>query len=145
MRRHSRLPKKLGRIEIIPLIDIMFFLLASFMLVSLTMVKMRTIKMDLPTATQAKREFKPDIINVQVDRQGGVYIESNHLTLLELQDYLRERLKANAQLPVFISGDRQASHGDVINVLDVVRRSGIEKVSFSIGPPAPGQGADVHP
>lgn len=145
MRRRSRLPKKLGRIEIIPLIDIMFFLLASFMLVSLTMVKMRTIKMDLPTATQAKREFKPDIINVQVARQGDVYIESNHLTLLELQDYLRERLKANAQLPVFISGDRQASHGDVINVLDVVRRSGIEKVSFSIGPPAPGQGADAHP
>ncbi len=132
MRRGSRLPHKKGRIEIIPLIDIMFFLLASFMLVSLTMVKMRTIKMDLPTATQAQRDFKPDIINVQVDRQGDIYIEKEHLNLLQLQDYLHDRLKKNPEVPVYISGDRLATHGDIINILDLVRRCGIQKVSFSI-------------
>ena len=58
----SKLPSEHteARIEIVPLIDIMFFLLASFMLVSLTMAKQQTIKVSLPTATTAKPDFKPD-------------------------------------------------------------------------------------
>ena len=50
----------------------MFFLLASFMMASLTMIRMQSIKMDLPTATAASRDFKPDIINVAVDKKGDI-------------------------------------------------------------------------
>ncbi|MBA4148707.1 MAG: biopolymer transporter ExbD [Verrucomicrobia bacterium] len=132
----SPLPQKKARIEIIPLIDIMFFLLASFMMVSVTMVRMQSIKMDLPTATQAQRDFKPDIINIAVDKIGDIYIEKERRSFTELQQYLSDRMAANTNLPVYISGDKEASHGAVINVLDLVRRSGVQKVSFAIASPA---------
>ena len=135
----SPLPHKKARIEIIPLIDIMFFLLASFMMVSLTMIKMQSIKMDLPTATQASRDFKPDIVNIAADKLGDVYIEKTKKSYAELHSYLTNRFHANTNIPVYISGDKEATHGAVIYVLDLVRRAGIQKVSFAISPPAPGK------
>jgi biopolymer transport protein ExbD len=134
MKIGSPLPHKKSRIEIIPLIDIMFFLLASFMMVSLTMIKMQSIKMDLPTATQAKRDFKPEIINIAVDKLGDLYIEKERKTMVEVFGYLTNRFNQNTNIPVYISGDKDATHGMVINVLDMVRRAGIQKVSFAITP-----------
>lgn len=135
MRIGSPLPHKKARIEIIPLIDIMFFLLASFMMVSLTMIRMQSIKMDLPTATQAQRDFKPDIVNVAVDKIGQIYIEKTQYTPTELYAYLTNKLNVNTNIPVYISGDKDATHGMVINVLDLVRKAGIQRVSFAITPP----------
>jgi len=134
MKIGSPLPHKKARIEIIPLIDIMFFLLASFMMASLTMVRLQSIKMDLPTATTATRDFKPDIVNVSVDRAGDIYIEKKPVTLIELNAYLSNKLRLNTNVPVYISGDKDATHGAVIRVLDLVRRAGIQKVSFAISP-----------
>ncbi len=132
MKIGSPLVHKKARIEIIPLIDIMFFLLASFMMVSLTMIRMQSIKMDLPTATQAKRDFKPEIINLAVDKLGEVWIDKEKRTLPEVFSYLTNKFNLNTNLPVYISGDREATHGSVITVLDLVRRAGIQKVSFAI-------------
>ncbi|MBK9138227.1 MAG: biopolymer transporter ExbD [Verrucomicrobia bacterium] len=137
MKIGSPTPHKKARIEIIPLIDIMFFLLASFMMVSITMVKMQSIKMDLPTATQARRDFKPEIINIAVDKTGECYIEKQRKSQQEVYEYLTNRLHTSAastNLPVYISGDKNATHGAVIAVLDLVRRAGIQKVSFAITP-----------
>lgn len=133
------MPHKKARIEIVPLIDIMFFLLASFMMVSLTMVKLQSIKMDLPTATQASRDFKPEIVNISVDKHGDLYIEKERKTLVEAHDYLVKRVAEKKDIPVYISGDKAASHGAVINVLDMVRRAGVEKVSFAIAPAEGGE------
>lgn len=136
MKMGSPLPHKKARIEIIPLIDIMFFLLASFMMVSLTMIKMQAIKMDLPTATQAERQFKPEIINIQVDKVGDIYLEKERRTTAELFGYLTNKVNVNTNIPVYISGDKEATHGSVISVLDLVRKAGIQKVSFAITVPA---------
>jgi biopolymer transport protein ExbD len=134
MKIGSPLPHKKARIEIIPLIDIMFFLLASFMMVSLTMIRMQSIKMDLPTATAASRDFKPDILNIQVDKIGDMYIDKTQVNIVMLHSVLSNRFRANTNLPVYISGDKDATHGSVIRVLDLVRREGIQKVSFAITP-----------
>jgi biopolymer transport protein ExbD len=115
----------------------MFFLLASFMMVSLTMIKMQSIKMDLPTATQASRDFKPEIVNIQVDKLGDLYIEKERRSLAEVFNYLTNKVSSNTNLPVYISGDRDATHGTVIGVLDLVRKAGIQKVSFAITLPPP--------
>ncbi len=138
MKIGSPFPHKKARIEIIPLIDIMFFLLASFMLASLSMIRLQSIKMDLPTATVAKRDFKPDIINVGVDKAGNVYIDKKPVSLVELQSFLSNKFKINTNVPVYISGDKDATHGTIIGVLDVVRRQGIQKVSFAIAPASSG-------
>lgn len=136
MKISSPLLERKARIEIIPLIDIMFFLLAAFMLASLTLIRLKSIKMDLPTATQATRDFKPDIVNIAVDRQGNIYVEKRLVSTVELRAYLSNKFHLNTNLPVYISGDRRATHGDVIRVLDLVRREGIQKVSFAISPAA---------
>lgn len=134
MKIGSPFPHKKARIEIIPLIDIMFFLLASFMLASLSMIRLQSIKMDLPTAAVAKRDFKPDIVNVGVDKVGNVFIDKQPVSQVELQSYLSNKFRVNTNVPVYISGDKDATHGTVIGVLDVVRSVGIQKVSFAIAP-----------
>jgi biopolymer transport protein ExbD len=136
MKIDSPFPHRKARIEIIPLIDIMFFLLASFMLASLSMIRLQSIKMDLPTATMATRDFKPDIVNIAVDKVGDVYIDKKPLNVLELGSYLSNKFVLNTNLSVYISGDKDATHGSVIRVLDTVRREGIQKVSFAISPQA---------
>ncbi len=134
MKIGSPFPHKKARIEIIPLIDIMFFLLASFMLASLSMIRLQSIKMDLPTATVANRDFKPDIVNIAVRKDGQLFLEKKEVNLVDLQTFLSNRFRVNTNVPVYISGDKDATHGMIIGVLDMVRRTGIQKVSFAIAP-----------
>jgi biopolymer transport protein ExbD len=123
-----------ARIEIIPLIDIMFFLLASFMLVSLSMVNLKSVKVNLPTATAATVENKKGIVDISVDKAGAVFLDKRPVGENELVSGLSVAQRADPNLRVFISGDRDARHGQVIHVLDLVRRAGIDKVAFEIRP-----------
>ena len=142
------MPLKLGpkqpseseaRIEIIPLIDIMFFLLASFMLVSLSMVNLKSVKVNLPTATRATLETKNDFASISVDKDGAVYLDKQPLGSNELVLRLNAWHHTNENLRVFISGDQDVRYGAVIHVLDVVRSTGIQKVAFEIREPTPAQ------
>jgi biopolymer transport protein ExbD len=129
----SKLPQENeARIEIIPLIDIMFFLLASFMLVSLSMVNLKSVKVNLPTATTATIDTKNDFVSISVDKSGGAYFNKQPIGLNELAQRLSAVHQTNENVRVFISGDQDARHGDVIHVLDAVRSAGIEKVAFEI-------------
>jgi biopolymer transport protein ExbD len=135
----SRLPvENEARIEIIPLIDIMFFLLAAFMLVSLSMVNSRNIKVNLPTATAATPETKKNLINIAIDKAGIPYVDGKPLGHNELAANLAALQQTNPAPRVFVSGDRDARHGDVIRVLDLVRSTGIENVAFEIREPSGG-------
>jgi biopolymer transport protein ExbD len=135
MRIGSPFPHKKARIEIIPLIDIMFFLLASFMLASLSMMRLQSIKMDLPTATVASKA-KVDIVNLNVKKNGDVYVDKDYISMVDLRRFLSNKVSANTNLPVYIKGDKEATHGMVISVLDLVKQEGVEKVSFAIAPPS---------
>jgi biopolymer transport protein ExbD len=132
MRIRSPVPRKKSRIEIIPLIDIMFFLLASFMMVSLQMQKVQTVKASLPTATLARPNVKPDMVNISVDKFGRVAVDKKEMSLLELQGFLTNKFQANTNIPVYITGHKEASHGTMIFVLDFVKRTGIQKVAFAV-------------
>ena len=129
----SKLPQDHeARIEIIPLIDIMFFLLAAFMLVSLSMVNLKSVKVNLPTATSAAAYTRKDFVNVSIDRAGAIFFDQQPVGPNELVARLAASQRTNENTRVFISGDREARHGDVIHVLDLVRSTGIEKVAFEI-------------
>ena len=123
---------KKARIEIIPLIDIMFFLLAAFMLVSLSMVNLKGVKVDLPTATTATPETQNNLVSISVDKGGLAYLDGEPVGDNELVLALSSLHKTNLTARVFISGDQDARHGDVVRVLDLVRATGIEKVAFEI-------------
>ena len=132
MKIRSPLPHKETRLEIIPLIDIMFFLLASFMMVSLQMQKVRTLKASLPTATLATSTSKPDMVNVTVDRLGQVFVEDKPIAFSGLFTLLTNRYSLNTNLPVYITGTKDATHGSVIYVLDFVKRAGIRRVAIAV-------------
>ena len=134
MQLASPVPHKKARIEIIPLIDIMFFLLAAFMLASLSMLRLQSVRMDLPSASTAKQDFKPDLVNIGVGKGGEIYLEREQVNLAQLHAFLAEKVRHNTNVPVYISGDKDAKHGAVVRVLDLVRREGIQKVSFAISP-----------
>jgi biopolymer transport protein ExbD len=128
----SPIPRKRSRLEIIPLIDIMFFLLASFMMVSLQMQKVRTLKAALPTATLATSTAKPDMIKLKVDRFGGVSMDGDELSSSQLFTALTNRYRANTNVPVYLSGSRDTTHGEMVYVLDLVKRAGIQRVAFAV-------------
>jgi biopolymer transport protein ExbD len=130
----SPVPKKKARIEIIPLIDVMFFLLAAFMMVSLSMQKMKAPKMDLPQALSATPDFKPDIVNVAVDRQGVVSVGKTNITFERLDEMLLASYKRSTNNPVFVTADRETAQGDVNRVLFHIRTTGFQRVGFSVEP-----------
>ena len=130
MKIPSPIPKRRSRIVIIPLIDIMFFLLASFMMVALEMSKTENIKVNLPPATEAKQDYRPDMVNIAVDKSGEIWLEKKQITLADLASFLKNRFQTNPDVPVYISGDRDTLHGDMVKVYQVVRATGIQKISF---------------
>ena len=130
MRIPSPIPKRRSRIVIIPLIDIMFFLLASFMMLALEMSKTENIKVNLPPASQSQQDFRPDMVNIAVDKSGTVWLEKKKISQAELAVVLKNRFRANPDVPVYISGDRDTLHGDMVKVYQAVRAVGIQKVAF---------------
>lgn len=123
-------PKKHARIEIVPLIDIMFFLLATFVMVSLSMVKNRGIPVILPAASTSSAQEHKDHVAVSVTESGQLYLDKRELSQEQLVAELRKLKEQNAELRVFINGDENARLGLAIAVLDETRKLGISKVAF---------------
>src|SRR5665213_4130685 len=126
MKLPSPVKRRHSRIEIIPLIDIMFFLLASFMMISLQMDQTQNIRVHLPDATQARADYNPDMMNIAVDKSGAVWLEKREITLLALAQTVSNRFRFDTNLPVYISGDSETLHGAMADVLTVVRDAGVQ-------------------
>ena len=132
MRVTSPVPKHKARIEIIPLIDIMFFLLASFMMVSLSQVHMKGMKVNLPTGQSGETQSKKDYISVSVDSNGNPYFDKTEMTYEALTAKLKQVHDENPEAKVFIRGDADTVHFNIIRVLDICRAAGFYKVAFEI-------------
>jgi biopolymer transport protein ExbD len=133
---HSSSPVliKKARIEIIPLIDIMFFLLASFMLVSLSMINMKGIDVNLPTATSAQANTKPDFMLVSIDALMDTYFEKEKVAKDDVLGKFQALYNGNHDVRIFIRADKDATYDSVVFVLDKARTAGIQKVGLEIKP-----------
>jgi biopolymer transport protein ExbD len=146
MRVTSPVPKHKARIEIIPLIDIMFFLLASFMMVSLSQVHMKGIKVNLPTGQSGETQSKKDYISVSVNRDGIPFFDKEEMNYDTLTARLKQVHDENPEAKVFVRGDADTVHFNVIRILDILRSVGFYKIAFEIksesgkGIPGPGGG-----
>lgn len=122
--------QKHARIEIIPLIDIIFFLLATFVMVSMSMIKNQGISVNLPVATSSGPQERKDYSSITVTAAGEYYFDKDAVTLEQVIERLKA-LKASETDPrVFINGDEKAEFGKAIAVLDEVRKLGISKVAI---------------
>jgi biopolymer transport protein ExbD len=132
MRVSSPIPHHKARIEIIPLIDIMFFLLASFMMVSLSQVHMKGMKVNLPVGQMGETQAKNEYISVSVDSNGNPYFDKNEMTYDALFQKLKQVHAENPEAKVFIRGDADTVHFNIIRVLDLLRSAGFYKVAFEV-------------
>ena len=118
-----------ARIEIVPLIDIMFFLLASFMMVSLSMTQIHRVNLKLPTSSSAVSESKVPPIHLAIDQHGVITWDGKIVTPTEITRRLVE-LKPDENTRVLIGADQDSRHLHVLAVIDAVKAAKIEKVGF---------------
>lgn len=125
-----------ARIEIIPLIDIMFFLLAAFMLVSLSMTRLHRVPIALPEASTGVADSKSPPIQITIDASGATTWDGKIVTLSEITDRLKSEAIAG-ESRVLISADEESRHKQVLSVLNAVIDAGIDQVSFESKNPHP--------
>ena len=124
-----------ARIEIIPLIDIIFFLLATFIMVSLSMSKNQGVNVQLPTASTAAslgdQQELDKAVTLTIDGKGDVFYNKEKITIAQLPLRL-QTLKSTSKDPkVIINGDASSPFKAVVAVLDAVRAIGIAKVGIN--------------
>jgi biopolymer transport protein ExbD len=145
MKVSSPIPKKRARIEIIPLIDIMFFLLASFMMVSLSQTHMKGIRVNLPAPVATVQPPDPTVVHIQVASGNATYINRQYVPDEQVKGTLLKLYQNNPAVKVSISADEMTLHGDVIAILDRVRDVGIKKVGYQVHAAPPAAGAPAAP
>ena len=130
-----RLPytvRKKARIEIIPMIDTMFFLLVFFMVATLSMTIQRGLPVNLPAAATAQGDVR-DIVSLSVTKEGSLFF--NKEPVVTPTDLIA-RLQAidPSKLSVVINADREVSHGLIVEVMEAVRKSGVTKMAIATKP-----------
>jgi biopolymer transport protein ExbD len=121
--------KKKARIEIIPLIDVIFFLLATFVLFTLSLNKIASIPVTLPIPNPVPAPEDPDAVTLQISDQGTCYWNHELIALNEITPRLENLKRKVAQPRVLITGDDRAKFGITVQALDEVRKAGIQQVS----------------
>ena len=116
-------------INILPMIDIIFAILSFFIISTLNLTKIDSIKINLPKSNTAQRvEEKPKIISV--DSNEKIYFESNEISLLNLPSLIRKNLNEFDNPTIILRADASVKHGFIVNVLDELRK--IENLKIGI-------------
>jgi len=131
-----RLPafvKKKPRIEIIPMIDTMFFLLVFFMIATLSMTIQHGMPVSLPTA-ESSTDTIAEHVSLTLTREGLLYYNKEAITLQELEIRLANLRRSSSDPSLLINADEEVQHGRVIKVMDLIRLSGITSMGIATQP-----------
>ncbi|AWI08884.1 ExbD/TolR family protein [Ereboglobus luteus] len=126
---------KKARIEIIPLIDVIFFLLATFVLFTLSLNRIESMETKLPVTSKEKPDRTDDEpLIVQVSDGNTVYIAREPSDMADVYArilHYKESTVNQGKVPrVLISGDDRAKYGALIKALDYAKAAGVEEISF---------------
>jgi len=126
-------PPPKARIEIIPLIDTIFFLLIFFMMSSLSMAVYRGVPIDLPKAGTGQQGLR-DHAAVTLTKDGQLYLDKQPISLDRLRERLKELIEVNPELTVILSADEAVSHGRVVEAMDIARWAGSNRLAIAVKP-----------
>jgi biopolymer transport protein ExbD len=129
MKLKSGFEKRRARVEMLPLIDVVFLLLVFFIYAFLSMVMHRGLDVELPGASTASVS-KQDYVDVSITADNQIFVSKQPVTLESAASAVRSACTEEDQ-SVFINGDRRADLGLAVELLDRLRKEGIEKVSFA--------------
>ena len=132
MRLRRREIKK-ARIEIIPMIDTIFFLLVFFMISTLSMARYSGLPVNLPKAATGQQP-PSESAAVTVGPDGKVSIDKQEVARERIAEILRARLAKNSELLVLINADEKVEHGIVVEIMDAARQAGVTKMAIAVKP-----------
>jgi len=122
--------RRKARIEIIPLIDIVFFLLATFVMVSMSMVQNQGIAVNLPASATSTAQDRKDFTVISISKVGEIHFDKQKVNEAQLVSKLRALKKSNSDPKIFLNGDESASLGSTVRVLDTIRKEGITRIAI---------------
>jgi biopolymer transport protein ExbD len=130
--------KKKARIEIIPLIDVIFFLLATFVLFTLSLNRSEGVHVDLPESETGVPRDPSGTATISVTSEGTMAWDKDPVTLAEFLIRLKTFHAENPDGRILINSDAEASYSSVVYAFDEVRKAGFQKVLIETRAKSPG-------
>src|SRR5262244_1674456 len=130
--RLARRTVKKARIEIIPMIDTIFFLLVFFMISTLSMSRYSGVAVNIPKAATGQQPASESAA-VTITSDGKVYIDKQEVPRDNIRTVLQQRL-SNPELLVLINADERVEHGRVVDVMDDARQARVAKMAIAVKP-----------
>lgn len=124
-----RLNKK-SHMDLTPMIDIVFLLVIFFM-TSSTLIKIKTINVDLPKAAKADSDVK-EIVSVSIDKDENIFISGQQVSSTEAEAALRALVEKNNTKAIVVEGYQGVSYQRIIEVMSLAKKVGVEKVSLAV-------------
>ena len=121
------------QINILPMIDIIFVILSFFIISSLFLVKLETIPVNLPNAESSNIE-KDSVIIISMDVDNKIYIDKRLINLNSLENVIKSKIKNISNKKVVLRADKELKYGNVISVLDILRKIENIKIGVSTEP-----------
>jgi biopolymer transport protein ExbD len=129
--RIARQESAKARIEIIPMIDVIFFLLVFFMVSTLSMTINRGLPVNLPTAATSQKDIR-DNVSLTVTQDGKMFLNKEPVTLQDMGSRVRAALVSDPQLAVVINADGHVLHSTVVDILDELRQAGVSGLAIAV-------------
>lgn len=124
---------KKARIEIIPMIDTIFFLLVFFMISTLSMARFTGVQVNLPKAASGSQPPIETVV-ISLTKEEQLFFNKTQVPKDSLLQSLRAELEKNPELLVVINADDGVQHGRVVEIMDDARQTGVSKLSIAVKP-----------
>lgn len=131
--RIQRRSLKKARIEIIPMIDTIFFLLVFFMISTLSMTQFKGMPVNLPKAASGQ-QAPAESAAITIDKDGRLFLNQQAIDRAALSDALKQQLAKNADMLIVINADDGVAHGQVVEVMDIARAANVAKMAIAVKP-----------
>lgn len=118
------------RVELTPMVDVVFLLLIFFM-ISTTFVETQGLSIKLPKASATKVPHKAKEVQVYLSKEGEIFLHDQQVSIDELQAQLAGFGDGAAQMMFLLMADREAQHGEVVQLMDLAKRNGFEKLAIA--------------
>ncbi|MGE6480913.1 MULTISPECIES: ExbD/TolR family protein [Psychrobacter] len=120
--------QSMNEMNLIPLIDIMLVLMIIFLLTATVLNP--TVPLDLPKTSAAVNETPPEAIQISIDKDAGIFWDSDPISMEELEARLQEQSVAGKDPSVQLRADKESKYDTVAQVLAATSQAGLTKVAF---------------
>lgn len=131
MKRRDFREKTQPLVMIIPMIDIMLFLLIFFMISTIYMVQTNSLSVNLPQSTTAKQETRPNVVPITVLENGDMLFDKDSVPNQQLAEKIHKALEQDKDTIFVLRGDKSVRYESVVAVLDLLKKSGASRVSIA--------------